>query len=133
MNLTLYEDQALTAVSCRLLQRRHSQRDEVRSRLESLRFIVNQEDAQTLQVISAARSRFATIIATAESSPPEWSHASRLAAGALSFTPADSAKLEAAWRAGPPYADIALQVRAHLMTLALTLALNPNPNPNPNP
>ena len=31
MNLTLYEDQALTAVSCRLLQRRHSQRDEVRS------------------------------------------------------------------------------------------------------
>ena len=71
MNLTLYEDQALTAVSCRLLQRRHSQRDEVRSRLESLRFIVNQEDAQTLQVISAARSRFATIIATAESSPPE--------------------------------------------------------------
>ena len=39
-HLTLCGYQALTAVSCRLLQRRHSQRDEVRSRLESLHFII---------------------------------------------------------------------------------------------
>ena len=118
MNLTLYEDEALTAVACRLLQRRHSQRDEVRSRLGSLRFIVNQEDAQTLQVISAARIRFATVIATADTTPPQWSHHSNKASGFVNFAPADNAKLEAAWRTGPPYTDLELQEGKYTISLS---------------
>ena len=42
---------ALARYASRLLQRQHSQRDELRASFSSLRFVVDQEEAETLQFL----------------------------------------------------------------------------------
>ena len=91
----------------------------MRSRLGSLRFIVNQEDAQTLAEISKARTRFAMIIATADTTKPQWSHHSNRAAGFVSYAPADNEKLEEAFRKGPPFAPLELQEGKYTVSIEL--------------
>ena len=90
MNLTLYDDERLSAEAFCMLQRRHSQRDELRSSLGQLRFIVDREDADTLIQIQEIKSLFATTTAIADTTPPQWSYWSKRAEEYVNYNLSDN-------------------------------------------
>ena len=99
MNLTLYDDERLSAEAFCMLQRRHSQRDELRSSLGQLRFIVDREDADTLIQIQEIKSLFATTTAIADTTPPQWSYWSKRAEEYVNYNLSDNILIEEEWRA----------------------------------
>ena len=97
MNLTLYDDARLRAEAFTLLQRQHSQRDELRSSLAKLRFIVDPEEKDTYEFLSENRSRFAMISATADTTAPVWSHYSNKSEDFVPYSLALCSELERAY------------------------------------
>ena len=99
MNLTLYDDIKLRSEAFTLLQRRHSQRDELRSSLASLRLIVDPEEKATYEYLSERKSRFAMISATADTTAPVWSYLSPKTEEFVTYPQAEAAELERAYAA----------------------------------
>ena len=101
MNLTLYDDLQLKAEAFTLLQRKHSQREELLSSLAKVRFIVDREEKETLEMLRASRSKFATISATANTAAPTWELWSNNLEEFRAFSLMDADILERAFQVDP--------------------------------